>query len=1031
MSTRTPLSAAVHRALYSVAIVSTAAGVSAQAQDQGPPAELEEITVTGSRIATDPNLVISSPVTQVTAEEFSYKGITRVEDLINDLPQITPALTANEANGATGTATLDLRGLTSDRTLVLVNGHRMGFGDPFALAPDVNQIPGALVERVEILTGGASSTYGSDAVAGVVNFIMKDNFEGFQLDYQYSAYQHKNDNPLVEQAIADAGFAQAPSSFGNEGGTTNITLTVGTNTADGRGNVTAYLGYRDIEAITQDAYSFSACALDTDGANVCGGSATSAEGLFTDFGAAGSLVGLDPNSDAVLDGPYFLLTPQGDQFVEGVPLYNYGPLNHFQRPDERYTAGVFAHYDISDKVTGYAEVMFMDDRSLAQIAPSGAFFVTSTINCQSDLDGDGIAETNHPLLSAQQFSAICENDRVLPPVIDDTTDPVTRGDNPDTVADEAALAAGVQNCIDGTLESCPLYIGRRNVEGGNRVDDLRHTSYRFLGGLRGDINDNWSWDVSANFARLIYSETYQNDFSTRRVQRALDVVPHPDTGEPVCASVLNGVDPDCVPYNVFQEGGVTQEALNYLIQPLFSKGELGQDQLVGFVRGDLTDAGVVLPWASDGVSMVLGMEYRDETFDYNPDQNFQSGDGAGQGGPTAAVSGQQDVTEVFTEFSIPLAQDQSWAQALSLDLRYRYSDYSTGVDADTYNIGGSWVPVEGVKFRGGFSRAVRAANIRELFAPQNVGLWSGTDPCAGSDPELSQEECARTGVSAGRYGAVPDNPAGQYNAVFGGNPDLDPEKSDSITVGAVLTPSGFLPGLTLSIDYWSIEIEDAISSVDPELIIRRCAATGDPLLCDLINRDPSNGNLWLRQNAVVSTDVNIGAFEVSGVDVVANYALDTTDFGSFDFNLRGTWLDSFEEEPIPGAETFECAGFWGGSCGRPRPEWKHTFNTVWQSPWATWNFIAGWRYVGEVKMFDNPDGYVARAHHYFDLTANYTAEWFGGETSINVGVTNLTDNDPPISGLFGTVATFGNGNTIPSTWDALGRYWFVGLTQRF
>lgn len=1020
MTSRKPLSIGVHRALYSVAIASTAASMPALAQEQAPPGELEEITVTGSRIAADPNLIISSPVTQVTAEEFSFRGITRVEDLINDLPQIVPELTANESNGATGTATLDLRGLDSDRTLVLVNGHRMGFGDPFVLAPDVNQIPGNLVERVELLTGGASSTYGSDAIAGVVNFIMKEDFEGFQIDYQYSAYQHNNDNDLVTQAIQDAGFQTAPSSV-TEGGTTNVTLTVGTNTEDGRGNVTAYLGYRDIEAITQDAYDFSACSLDSDGAIECGGSATSAEGLFTDFGVAGPLAGLPADSDAALEGPYFTFTPVGDQFVSDVPLFNYGPLNHFQRPDERYTGGVLAHYDINESMTGYAELQFMDDRSLAQIAPSGAFFVTSTIQCQSDLDEDGVFE-NHPLLSPQQFTAICENDRI-----------VDIPDNPDTVADEAALSAGVQSCTNGALTDCPLYIGRRNVEGGNRFDDLRHTSYRFLGGLRGDISDNWSYDVSANFARLIYSETYNNDLSITRIQRALTVVPDPVTGDPVCESVVTGVDPACVPYNVFQEGGVTDEAINYLVQPLFSKGDLNMDQFVGFVTGELGDMGMVSPWASDGVEVVFGAEYRDESFDYQPDQNFQSGDGAGQGGPTAAVSGGQNITEMFTEFRIPVAQDKAFAEALTLDLRYRYSDYSTGVDADTYNIGGSWVPVEGFKLRGGFSRAVRAANIRELFEPQNLGLWGGVDPCGGDDdgPDLTLEQCQNTGLSAAQYGsAALINPAGQYNGIFGGNPNLEPEKSDSITVGAVLTPDEYIPGLSLTIDYWSFEIEDAIDTVEPELIVRRCGETGDPALCSLINRGP-NGNLWLGSNAVVSTDVNIGFFEVAGVDIVANYAMDTG-FGNLDFALRGTWLQKWDEQPIPGAETEDCAGFWGGTCGRPRPEWKHTFTTVWTSPVENLSFIGGWRYVGEVKEHQADDGgFIADAQNYFDLTANYTADWFGEETVINAGVTNILDNDPPVSGLFGNVGTFGNGNTIPSTWDALGRYWFVGLTQRF
>jgi outer membrane receptor protein involved in Fe transport len=1007
--------------LYSVAIASTAAGVSAQAQE-GPDATLEEITVTGSRIAADPNLIISSPVTQVTAEEFTYRGITRVEDLINDLPQITPELTANESNGATGTATLDLRGLGSDRTLVLVNGHRMGFGDPFALAPDVNQIPGALVERVEILTGGASSTYGSDAIAGVVNFIMKDDFEGFQIDWQYSGYQHKNDNAMVSNAIEEAGFQQAPSSV-REGGTTNINLILGVNTDDGRGNVTAYLGYRDIAAITQDAYDFSACTLDSGGAEECGGSATSAEGLYTDFGSAGqlaSLVGVD--TDAALAGPGFYYTLEGDQLVDGVPLYNFGPLNHFQRPDERYTAGMFGHYEIDEHLIGYAELAFMDDRSLAQIAPSGNFFVTSEISCTP----------RNPLLSDQQFDALCLSDRVIAPDPDGDGPLGVGDDNPDTVADEAALAAGIQNCVNGTLVNCPLYIGRRNVEGGPRFDDLRHTSYRFLGGFRGAINDSWNYDVSANFSRLVFSETYNNDMSTTRIIRSLDVIPHPDTGEPVCRSVIDGSDPNCVPWNLFEEGAVTQEAIDYLILPLFSKAELNQDQIVGFVSGDLGASGVTSPWASDGVEVVFGAEYRGETFDFQPDQGFQSGDGAGQGGPIPAVTGSQNIKELFTEFRVPLAQDKALAEALTLDLRYRYSDYSTGVDADTYNIGGSWVPVEGFKLRGGFSRAVRAANIRELFEPQNLGLWGGVDPCGGVDPEMTEEQCARTGVSPAQYGSVPLNPAGQYNQISGGNPELEPEKSDSITVGAVFTPSEMLPGLSLSIDYWSIEIEDAIATVEPELIVERCGETGDPTLCSLIHRG-SNGNLWIGQNHVLSTNVNIGFFDVAGVDIVTNYALETTNWGSFDFNLRGTWLEKFDEQPIPGAEIEECAGKWGGTCGRPRPEWKHTFTTTWQSPWDTWTFIGGWRYVGAVDEHEpDGEGFNVDGEHYIDLTASYSAAWFGGEeTVINVGISNLLDNEPPVSGLFGNVAVFGNGNTIPSTWDALGRYYFVGLTQRF
>jgi iron complex outermembrane recepter protein len=966
MSRRKPLATAVHRALSGFAIASTAVAAPALAQEQGPRGDLEEITVTGSRIATDPNLISSSPVSQIEAQELSYRGITRVEDLVNDLPQVTPEFTSNDSNGASGTATLDLRGLESTRTLVLVNGHRMGFGDPFALAPDINQIPGALIERVEILTGGASSTYGSDAVSGVVNFIMKDDFEGFQLDIQYAGYQHSQQNDGVQAAIAEMGFQQAPDDV-TVGGTTDVNLVVGINTPDGRGNITAYAGYRDINSILQSEYDFSACALANtdDNSFACGGSATRVPAFVTDF-----------------DGTYY--TVEGHEFVpwDGT-YYNYGPLNYFQRPDTRYTGGFFGHYDISDSMQGYSEFMFMDDRSRAQIAASGAFFVTDTINC------------SNAFLSAQQQTAL--------------------------------------GCT-GPTDVAPYYIGRRNVEGGPRVDDLRHTSFRTLVGLRGDLTDNWSYDVSANFARLSYSETYLNDMSTTRIIRALDVVtdnrPDSDTfGQPVCASVLNNVDPSCVPWNLFEEGQVTQEAIDYLVLPLFSRADLEMDQVVAFVNGDLTDMGLVSPMASDGVEVVFGTEFRDETFDFNPDNGFQTGDGAGQGGPIPPVQGEQDVTEFFAEFRVPLAQDRPGFQDLSLDLRYRNSDYSSGVNADTYNIGGAWIPMEGIKLRGGFSRAVRAANLRERFEPQSLGLWSGVDPCAGETPELSAAACANTGVSAAQYGSIPLSPAQQYNGLFGGNPDLDPEKSDSVTVGAVFTPDEMIPGLSFSIDYWNIEIEDAISTVDPEFIIRQCAVTNDPTLCGAINRGP-NGNLWINQASVQSTDVNIGFFDVAGIDFVGNYGMEAGSYGSLDFAFRGTLLDKFDEQPVPGADVNACAGEYGGSCGRPRPEWKHTFNTVWTTPWDL-DAVLGWRYVGAVDAFvdgePNIDG-----EQYVDLSGTYHAEWFGDDnaTEISFGISNVFDNDPPVSGFLGGVS-YANGNTVPGTWDTLGRYYFVGLTQSF
>lgn len=981
MFAKKPLAVAVNRALSTVAIAATAAGVSgvANAADR-----LDEVVVTGSRIQTDPNLITSSPVAQVKAEEITYRGITRVEDLLNDLPQVVPESTANESNGATGTATIDLRGLGSDRTLVLTNGHRMGFGDVFALAPDINQVPGALIERVEVLTGGASSTYGSDALAGVVNFIMKSDFEGVQIDYQYSANQHDQGNPSagtlgdidsVQDAIDARGFPQADDSVW-DGGTHDINLIFGVNSGDGRGNITGYLGYRDINATLQSERDFSACALSSTNGVTCSGSATSPTGLFTPF-----------------DG-YNYYTVQGNNFVPGVPLYNYGPTNYFQRPDERYTAGAFGHYEINKHADVYAEFQFMDDRSLAQIAPSGAFFVTSSISC------------DNPFLSAQQL--------------------------------------GVLGCTPGA--SVPWYIGRRNVEGGERSDDLQHTSYRLLSGVRGEINDDWTYDAFANFSRTIRNQVYQNDLSTTRIIRALDVVAGPG-GRPTCQSVVDGSDPNCVPWNIFQEGGVTQEAIDYLTLPLFADARLNQDQYVAYVTGDLTSMGVVSPMATDGVNIVLGGEYRDESLDFSPDQGFQTGDGAGQGGPVAAVNGEIQVAEFFTELKVPFVQGKEWMESLTGEFGYRYSDYDTGKTTDTYKAGGEWTVKTGYKLRGGYSRAVRHANLVELFQPSSLGLWSeGGDPCAGNlndtdptnNPTLTAAQCALTGVTAGQYGSVPLSPAGQYNGVFGGNVDLNPEKSNSFTIGAVFTPDEYIENFQFSVDYWSIEVKDAISNINPNTIITQCALTGDAGLCGLIQRSPLNGNIWVgTNNFVTATNVNLGFFEVSGIDFASNYAQAVGNYGEVGLSFRGTWVEKWEQQELPGGTIDDCAGTWGGTCSRPTPDWKHSFTGTWSTPWdlvfvATWRMIAGMdEFVAEGAT---PSGseFDTKDEHYLDLAVSYTPKFIGiGETTLNMGVQNVTDNDPPVNGRFGNVAVFGNGNTIPGTFDALGRYFFFGITQKF
>ncbi len=950
-----------------------AAATPALAQD----GDDDTIVVTGSRLP-QANLISSSPITQVDSEEFQYRGVTRVEDLLNDLPQVFASNSAGDANGATGTATVDLRGLGTVRTLVLQNGRRLPAGSPGAggIAPDLNFIPGQLIERVDVLTGGASAAYGSDAIAGVVNFIMQDDFEGFKFDYQYGVYQHNNNNEEIQQVVGGSGFPFPEGSTWG-GGTHEFSAVIGANTGDGRGNVTAYATYRSVQEVLQSERDYSACALGgnaTDGFS-CAGSSTIPTGRFTAFGL------VDPNFDFTIDQSSGDFRDIDLDSSDGTSdLYNYGPLNYYQRPDERITLGGFAHYEINRHADVYLEVGFMDDRTVAQIAPSGAFFVTSSLSCGS------------PLLSAQQFQSIC-------------------GDYGLTTADTQTV-----------------FIGRRNVEGAPRQSDLRHTTWRTVLGVRGEIDDNWNYDLFLNYGENSFTNVYRNDLSITNIQRALNVVDD-GSGNAVCQSVLDGSDPNCVPWNIFTPGGadVTQAALNYITLPLFARGGTEQTNIVGFVSGDLGGYGMKSPWADDAIQAAFGFEYREEFLDFEPDQGFLSGDGAGQGGPTNAAKGRLDAYEFFTEFAIPLAQGAAFAEELMFETGYRYSTYSTDIDTNTYKFALSWAPTSDIKVRGSYQRAVRHANIRELFRPSGIGLFDldeGAngffDPCSGPTPARSLADCANTGVTAAQYGNIADSPAGQFNAIFGGNPDLTPEKSDTFSAGVIITP-GAIPGLSLTVDWYSIDVQGAIGPVDPATILTQCLDTGDPTFCSLINRGVTgNGTLWLGQDNIVATDQNLGFFKTNGIDFLGTYGFDTG-YGDLNFQWNATYLLSYEQQQFPGAPIDNCEGIFSSACGAPRPEWTSNLRATWGTPWGT-DVSAFWRYLGGVGGPETFD-----AINYVDFAAIHPVN---ENLTIRAGVNNIFDKEPPLTSSAGP-SIFGNGNTFPGVYDALGRYIFAGATINF
>jgi len=950
-------------------------------------ARQETVYVTGSRIA-QPNMTTTSPVTSVSANDIKLQGVTRVEDLVTQLPQAFAAQNSTVSNGASGTATVSLRNLdlggNAVRTLVLVDGKRMPYGSPNDPAADLNLIPGAMVERVDVLTGGASAVYGSDAIAGVVNFILKDDFEGVQIDTQYGFYQHNNDydtNGNLRDVIAQRGQTnpaqfKLPDDNVTDGYSKEITAIMGVNTDDGRGNLTAWLGYRNNDAVLQGARDYSSCAIGSATATgfTCGGSATSVPGYF--FTADGGEYTLDPAT--------------GNTFIPFTDenLYNYGPLNYYQRPDTRYTVGFNGHYAINDYAEAYTQFMFMDYESIAQIAPTGNFFSTGNINC------------DNPLLSPSQASDIGCSPTMI-----------ANGGSPDF-----------------------FYVARRNVEGGGRRDNLGYQTYRGVVGLRGDLYKapGWSYDVSASYAQSTLSRSYTNEFSVARLTQALDVITDPDTGEAVCRDPSNG----CVPYDIFTIGNVTQDALDFLQVPLIQTGTTTQNIVSGVLTGDLGQYGIQMPSANSGLQVAFGAEYRRDSLESVTDNSFATGDGAGQGGPTIGLSGAIDSYEVFGEFQLPLVEGKPGIELLSVEGAYRYSDYSTGISSDAYKIGGDYAPTSDIRFRASYQRAVRAPNVIDLFEAQGFNLFDlDDDLCDFTDPEGDG-----TGLAANCIGTNPwqvtqaqadsgflDSPAGQYNFLQGGDPDLKPEEADTLTVGFVTTPS-FLPGFSASVDYYEIDITDAISTVGASVTMQLCYLQSDANACSLINRNP-NGQLWVGTGNVVDLTTNIGGVKTSGVDLAAAYGFDIGTYGSVNLSVNGTYLDSFDVDPVGNpAYEYDCVGKYGNDCFTPTPEWRHRARASWATPVDGLDLNATWRYIGEADLDTGATGRVDStldAQNYFDLAGQWAAkDW----VSFRFGVNNVLDEDPPLSASIGTT---GNGNTYPQTYDAMGRYFFVGATFDF
>jgi iron complex outermembrane recepter protein len=1034
------------RLLLAVAIAAPSVPIFAQQAPTVSTEPLQEIIVTGSRIAA-PNEVSSSPIAVLSSKYIETSGKTDISDLLMQLPQnFNNSLgqdLGNTTSGLTtagGIATADLRGLGPNRTLVLVDGRRLGQGSPYTFiqspAPDLDQIPGGLVERVEVVTGGASAAYGADAVAGVINFIMKKNFQGIQIDGQFNENYHDNNNTYMQNLVRGFGTTPATGTI-QDGRQRTFDVLMGTNFADGEGNVTAYMSYRHADPVASSNRDFGGCELyptyDAAGTTVvgshCGGSSNSNRFIMNTGPQAG-------NQFSVLGNAF---VPYPSPGTTPPAAFNSQPYIYLTREDDRANAAVLGHLKVTDYFQPYAEFYFMDDRTHQAVAPAALFLSSNPFDPTQS--GGYPVNCNNPLLSAQQQSTLCTPAQIATANASPTAGCIL---NP-------AVAGSFTNCAD-------VNIGRRNIEGGGRISDYEHENYRAVVGSKGDILENGglTYDFYGQFYYTTFTNNNQKYFNFQAIDNALQV--YNNGGTPTCVS-----GGSCVPYNIFKDGGVTANQLNYLYISGTGIGNSTLRTIHAELTAQLGKWGVTSPFAHDGIAINAGFEHRNDHEFFQPDYAEQNQLLSGFGSAAVPIDNSLAVKEGFTEIRAPLVQDLPGVKELLFDTGYRYSDYTSNAgtsnvefQAHTYKFEVQYAPIQDVRLRVSYDKAIRAPSIVELYNPQLVGLiQSGNDPCA-PPVTFSAAQCARLGVSAAQYAAsvantavngvnpIPQCVAGQCSQLTGGNPDLKPEQAETYTVGINFQPT-FLPKFTGSIDYFHIAIRDEVGVLPASNIISTCANTGDPTYCSQVVRSPTTGTLNGANVAnggyIIQTNFNVGAALVSGIDLQLAYGQDLPPgFGGLRFEMNGAWLQHNIFTPVPGGPHYDCVGLFGFTCQTVNPRWHHIFRTTWDTPWDVSASLT-WRYIGSVKqdantgnpLLANPnylyDAYNASipSFSYLDMEATWHPTKI---LTVRAGVNNVLDKDPPLLVSQAGLVAGGAGNTA-DTYDIFGRQLFFSFSAKF
>jgi outer membrane receptor protein involved in Fe transport len=982
----------------------------------------EAIVVTGSRIVRR-DLESASPVTVVGAEEFQLSGAVNVEQVLNTLPQVLPGVTSFSNNPGNGAVTLNLRNLGATRTMVLVNGRRWMFYNTSQIV-DLNTIPQFMVEGVDLVTGGASAVYGSDAIAGVANFRLRTDLDGIEAGANYS--------------LTGEG----------DGARYSFDLAMGTQFSDGRGNVTLYGNYTKRNPIYQAARDFSRFAAGD--ACIVPGSTNSATGVGTSFGgslgtcvARGGEVGLIAQGSAStpiatlpnIIGPTnpsgLIFDPTGGGVRPYNPAqdsYNFAPVNYLQLPQERYLVGGYANYEITNSIEAYAEGSFINNSVPQELAATP---IGQSVSLQ-------VASPFFDPATQARLAALDAGETICAPA--------------------GATCAGPNPT--GTLVPAPTandgyYItnaGFRFVQSGPRNVDANRTAFRVLGGMRGDLTETIRWDAYYSYARTRNAQYQQGNIARSRFAAALNTE---FAGGALQCRDASARAAGCVPLNIFGLNQADPAAIQYVTVSSNNVEVSELKNAVASISGSLFDVGM----GAGPIGFAVGGEYRETGARYIPDAYLASGDVAGfnAGQPT---SGSYDVKELFGELYIPLLRD-TFVDRFELTGAARYSDYSLD------NVGGVWTyaagaelsPIPDITLRANYQRAVRAPNVEDLFGGNSTGFPAAIDPCSDRGPATERTDalrqlCIQSGVPANQVFTAGVQPNSQIQANFGGDANLTEETSDTYTFGAVIRPS-FIPRLNITVDYFDITVDDAISTFGGGLnsALQLCYTVAQDLtnpICSVFAgmRNSVSGALGETSGGgnVSILSANIARLETSGVDVQVDYSypLDFSlsgDGSNLSFFFLGTWLDKFRSTAvaaIPERETIGEGSIAGPTPpGTPLPEWRHTARLTYRDGPGTlslrWRYMDGVEdprirntFVGLTRTGADPalltTPYIG-AMSYFDLTA---AVEVNDNVQFTAGVNNILGKQPMVLGSAAEQA-----NTFPGAYDVLGTDFFMSARVTF